>query len=233
MKNLAYSIFAAILVMTTSLKASAQTTENRQVSGYSTIALWGPFDVHIKIDGTESLKITGDPDIVKNIESTVTDGKLEVKFKHHFEWHNDKNEKIEMYITAKSLNSLFNSGSGAVKLDGVLTGQSSVVTLSGSGEVDAAVKADEVHVNLSGSGVIHLNGGSHLAKIIISGSGQFIAKEFKTGDASVLITGSGSAYLNADKTLSAKLIGSGNVVYNGNATVSTTTIGSGRVTKEN
>jgi hypothetical protein len=58
------------------------------------------------------------------------------------------------------------------------------------------------------------------------------AKALKTGSTSVMITGSGSAYFSADKTVSAHIVGSGSVVYSGNASMSDVkTIGSGSVTK--
>lgn len=86
--------------------------------------------------------------------------------------------------------------------------------------------------NISGSGSVHLSGSSSDAKINITGSGELSAKEFKTGDVSANIAGSGSAYLEADKTVSANIVGSGNVIYSGNASITNSrTVGSGRVSK--
>jgi hypothetical protein len=232
MKKIAYSIFAAVLVITTTLKASAQSEENRQVSGFNSIVSSGPFDIHVKINGTESLKISANSTIIGEIETVVEDGKLEIKFKHHYEWNHDHMGQIDVYVTAKSLSALANSGSGSIKVDGTVSGENVTIILSGSGNITSSVKSGELHANISGSGSIHLNGSAGESKVSIAGSGEMNAKELKTGSAAVSITGSGSAYLHAEKSISAHIVGSGNVVYSGNATVTDSrTIGSGSISK--
>jgi hypothetical protein len=83
MKRISNTIFAAILLFAATLTASAQTEESRQVSGFNSIASSGPFNVHVNINGTESLKISASSEIMSEIETVVEDGKLEIKFKHH------------------------------------------------------------------------------------------------------------------------------------------------------
>ena len=234
MKRIAYSIFAAVLLVAGTLKATAQSQETRQVSGYNSLSSSGPFNVHIKIDGTESLKISASSEVISKIETTVEDGKLQIKLKRHTPWTNDDNGRIDIYVTAKLLGSLVNAGSGSVDVEsGILSGSKVNVVLSGSGSINTAVKSDDLHAVLSGSGSVHIKGHSDEATIAISGSGEVKGKELKTNDASVTITGSGNAYISADKTVSARIIGSGNIVYSGNASVDSKTIGSGRVSKEN
>lgn len=231
MKRIVYTIFAAVLVIAATLKASAQSEETRQVSGFNSIASSGPFDVHVNINGTESLKISAGSDIIKEIETVVEDGKLKIKFKHR-EWGYDHVGQIDVYITAKSLSALVNAGSGSIKVEGVVTGSNVDVTLSGSGDIDSSVKSERLHATISGSGSIHLNGSADEAKVVITGSGEVKAKGLKTGSTSVSIAGSGSAYFSADKTVSANIVGSGSVVYSGNATITESrTIGSGSVSK--
>jgi hypothetical protein len=122
MKKIVYSIFAAVLVFAATSKASAQSEQTRQVSGFNSIASGGPFDVHVKIDGTESLKLVANADIINEIETVVEDRKLKIKFKHRDEWNDDHYGKIDVYITAKALSALSNAGSGAMTVDGELHG---------------------------------------------------------------------------------------------------------------
>lgn len=224
-------MFAAVLLLAATLKVSAQSEESRQVSGFHGIASAGPFDVHVKIDGTESLKISASSDIMGEIETKVEDGKLEIKLKHH-DWGRNHIGRIDIYVTAKSLSSLANAGSGSIKVDGVISGENVTINLSGSGSIFSAVKSGNFHASISGSGSMHLSGSASETKLSIAGSGEMNAKEFKTGSASVAIAGSGSAYFAAEKEISASIVGSGNVVYTGSATISSNkTIGSGRVSK--
>jgi len=233
MKRLVYTLFAAMLVFAATLKVSAQAEETRQVSGFNSLASGGPFNVHVKINGTESLKISGNADVIKDIETEVKDGKLSIKFKKEAEWKHHDSGKIDIEVTAKSLSSLINAGSGNIKVDGEVSGDNVDVVLSGSGVITSAVKSGKLHAVISGSGSIHLNGTADDSKIVISGSGDVIAKELKTGSAAVTISGSGNAYFAADKTISSVITGSGSVVYSGNATVKSKTAGSGSVHKAN
>ena len=220
-----------ILLVIATLKLSAQSEQTRQVSGFNSIASAGPFNVHVKINGTESLKINAGSNIINEIETVVESGKLEIKFKHHHEWNYENTGRIDVYVTAKSLSALYNAGSGSIKVDGELRGDAVNIQLSGSGDIASAVKSADIHIAVSGSGSIHLNGSSGNANVSIAGSGEMLGKEFKTGSASISITGSGNVYLVANKDISARIIGSGSVIYSGNASVDSKTIGSGRVTK--
>lgn len=235
MKRIIYSICAALLFVAATQKASAQSEETRQVSGFHSIGSGGPFIVHVKIDGTETLKIRADKDIIGKIETIVEDGKLSIRFKNHDHWDRDDygKEPIEVYVTAKSLSGLGMAGSGSITVDGELTGENVKISVAGSGSIHTASKSEDLHVSISGSGSIDLRGSTNVAKISIAGSGQLMAKEFKAADASVSIAGSGNAHFAAEKNISAHIAGSGNVVYSGSASVSESkTVGSGRVTKE-
>jgi len=235
MKRLSYTIFAVMLLIALSFKASAQSEESRQVSGFHRIASGGPFNVHVKIDGTESLKISSRPDIIKLIETVVEDGTLKIKFRDHLKsGEGDTDGPIDIYVTARSLSSLILSGSGSITAEGAaLSGEHVDVVLSGSGNIESAAKSGNLHVTISGSGTVHLNGSADNTKVVISGSGDLKAKELKTNSAAVTISGSGNAYFSAGKTVSAHIVGSGNVVYSGNATITESrTVGSGGVSKE-
>ena len=232
MKKIGYVLFAAMMLMVATFKALAQPMETRNVSGFASIASAGPFDIHVKINGTESLKINAGSDLIKEIETIVENGTLKIKFKHHDHWDRDEVGKIDIYITAKSLSGLANAGSGSIKVEGMVSGDNVKIVLSGSGEIVSSVKSVVLKASIAGSGSLHITGNSDEIKLDIAGSGELKAKTFKTNTASVSIAGSGSAYFTADKTISARIVGSGNVIYSGNATVDSHTIGSGRVSKE-
>lgn len=234
MRRIVYSIFAVILLSATTLTVSAQSEETRQVSGFNSIASGGPFDVHIKIDGTESLKISGKAEAISQIETKVDDGRLQIRWKDHWKNHSEDHfGKIDIYVTARSLSAVSNAGSGTMTIDGTVSGNHVNIALSGSGSISGAVKAGELHAAISGSGSIHLDGQADEAEVNISGSGSLNGKQLRTNTARVHIAGSGNAYLVADKSISGHIAGSGDVIYSGNATEEDVkTAGSGRIRKE-
>jgi hypothetical protein len=233
MKKLAYTIFAALLFVTASFTVQAE-EQSRAVSGFNAVASGGPFEVHVKLNGTESLKISAPSSVINEIETRVEDGTLHIKFKErNYNW-NDNHGKIEIWVTAKSLSGLSNAGSGNIEVEGALTGNDVHISLSGSGNIHTAVKSTDFKASIAGSGNIEMSGNASDTKINIAGSGGLNAKRFKTSSAMVSIAGSGSAYLEAEKTISARIVGSGSVVYSGSASVGeSSTIGSGSISRAN
>jgi hypothetical protein len=231
MKHTAFLFLALTGILGIIGRVSAQSSQTRPVSGFNSVADAGSFSVHVKINGTESLKITADASIIDEIETVVNGGNLEVRFKHPHEQHHYPG-RVDVYITAKSLNALVCSGSGSLELDGVLKGSQADVTLSGSGSISASVASGKLEATISGSGTINLTGSTGKATVTISGSGDLKAQDLKTDVAEVSTTGSGDVRLNVSKSISAQIVGSGNVYYTGTATIAKSeTIGSGRIHK--
>lgn len=211
-------------------RATAQQEQVRQVSGFDKIGTGGSFAVHVKINGTESLKIDGaDVQELAKIETKVTNGRLEIRWMKGSEPHN-YNGRIDVYVTAKSLSGLSNAGSGSMDVDGVVKGGSAEVDLSGSGSITAAVDAGKLDIVISGSGRTTLKGKASSTHIDIAGSGRLSADGLSTDVADAQISGSGDTYITVNKTISASIVGSGSVHYSGAATIgSVSTVGSGRL----
>jgi hypothetical protein len=231
MKHTAFLFLALTGILGIIGTVSAQSSQTRSVSGFNSIANAGSFAVHVKITGTESLKITADASIIDEIETVVHGGNLEVRFKHQNEPHHYPG-RVDVYITARSLNALTCSGSGSLDVDGAIKGNEVEVTLSGSGTISSGIASGKVEATISGSGKISLKGTTGKTSVTMSGSGSLKADDLSTDVADINTTGSGSVYLNVNKSISANIVGSGNVYYTGTASVgSVSTIGSGRVRK--
>jgi hypothetical protein len=233
MKRVAFTILAAVLVFAATLTASAQSEQTREVSGFNSLASSGSFDVHVNINGTESLKIEASSKIIDEIETVVEGGTLKIRFKKHYNWdHDGDTGPINVYVTAKSLSSLANAGSGSIKVEGAVTGSDVSISVAGSGDIESSIKSGSLQASISGSGSIRLNGSTGDVKVNIAGSGEMKAKELEASSVSASIAGSGNAYINASKTVSAHIVGSGSLIYSGNATIiDSKTIGSGSVSR--
>jgi len=232
MKRLSYLILSAAILSLVSIKVSAQ-SQSRSVSGFNAIASAGPFNVYVKLDGNESVKVEADADIINDIETVVEDNTLKIRFKDR-EYRHHNIHKAEVYVEAKSLNSLINSGSGGIKVDGAINTESFKAILSGSGNISASVKSGSIRAVISGSGNIKLSGSAGDADFVITGSGEISGKDLKTSSVTATIAGSGNVYVQADKSVTGRITGSGSVIYSGNASdINSRTVGSGRVTRDN
>jgi hypothetical protein len=228
MKYAGFMLVAAMGLMGT-VMAQEQV---REVSGFNKVSTGGSFAVHVKINGTESLKIDGaDQENLAMIETIVRNGSLEIRWKQGSEPHRFAG-RIDVYVTAKSLSGLSNAGSGTLEIDGVVKGGSVEMDLSGSGSITTAVDAGKLDIIISGSGRTMLKGKAGSTHIDIAGSGKLSADGLSTDVADAQISGSGDTYITVNKTISASIVGSGSVHYSGTATIgSVSTVGSGRLRK--
>jgi hypothetical protein len=211
--------------------ANGQTT-TRNVSGYTGIECNGPFNVTVKIDGTESLKMDVDADMEKDIITEVEHGVLKVELKDG--WRNrNNNKRANIYISAKRLSYLGNGGSGnTVLAAGNVTGEQARIAVSGSGNLKATVNAESLKIGVSGSGSADLKGKINSATIGVSGSGEVNGKQLTAETVEASISGSGNVDIIANTAVSARISGSGSLQYTGNAKiVSERHSGSGRITK--
>jgi hypothetical protein len=246
MKKLTFSIALSAFILSASVASSSahtlliiksskkiMSTEDRQVSGFNGISSAGSFDVMIKMGSKESLKLEGDPELLKDIETVVENGVLKIRNKKNNNGWNWKKGmgKVTVFVEAKSLNSFNLSGSGDLKVDGPVKAEKLTNAISGSGNVYLTADAGEYFGNISGSGELVINGKAKQATIKISGSGNFEGKNFSTSDAYVKISGSGNVNIKAEKSLDAAVSGSGNIRYSGNAQVNKTRSGSGSISK--
>jgi hypothetical protein len=178
-------------------------TETRDVTGFDEVALFGSGDVVIEVTGTESLTVEADDNLLPLLETTVRNGRLELSTKASVA----PTRGIKYTITVVTLEGVSVSGSGNVVAAGVDSPEFSV-DISGSGKVSPAGAADELSV-------------------VIAGSGRYGGEDLVADNATVEVSGSGAAVVNATDRLDVDISGSGHVEYIGNPSVTESISGSG------
>ncbi|MGN6638540.1 MAG: GIN domain-containing protein, partial [Mucilaginibacter sp.] len=166
MKKLIFALLSTALFAVIAINASAQ-GQSRSVSGFHAVASAGPFNVHIKIDGRESVRVDADADVINDIETVVEGNTLKIRFKDRENRHHDIH-KAEIYVEARSLDELTNSGSGTIKVDGMINADDFKAVLSGSGNISTSVKSSSLHAVISGSGSMNLTGSSGDADLVVT-----------------------------------------------------------------
>jgi hypothetical protein len=148
-------------------------TEERQVSNFNGISSSGSYDIYVKMGTSESLKIEGDGDLIKNIETKVEGGTLKIRNSKSSGGWNWNNRKTNIYITAKSLNHLSLSGSGKMEVSNAMRSDNLNTSVSGSGSIRLELTTKMYNASISGSGQINASGFAENANISVSGSGGF------------------------------------------------------------
>ncbi len=203
-------------------------TEQRTVTGFDHLDVSGSGGVTIVQDGTESLTIATDDNVMQYVTSEVRAGTLYVSL-------NSPGQRpiipsqLQLTLHIKQLSGMTSSGSWNMTSASLQAGDLEIAT-SGSGKVNiSSLTADKLTVNVSGSGNIQLAGTATSQEIGISGSGKYLAGDLKTQTTSIDGSGSCNVTVWVTSTLNASVSGSGTIAYYGSPQVTFDQSGSGNI----
>lgn len=180
-------------------------TESRTVSDFDEIALSGSGEVVVDVNGTESLTIKADDNILPLLTTQVRSGRLELGTRSSI----SPSVTIVYTISAAALEGLSIEGSGDITATGIIA-ESFNAAISGSGQIVAAGTTDDLTVD-------------------ISGSGRFEGERLVAAIGAVDVSGSGHATVNVSDNLDADISGSGTVEYIGDPDLNSSISGSGDI----
>jgi Putative auto-transporter adhesin, head GIN domain len=226
------------------LKVNITDTIDRHLSGFNSIKIAGHFNVYITQGAVESVKLEAPGEITDRIITEVNGDVLKIHNKHdnwgwgEKSWYSEKSwwrkhqKKIDIYITAKDLNSISISGSGDVSFKEGIVANSLKLKVRGSGEITGKIEVKKLESKISGSGIMKLSGNAESSKVKVAGSGNFAARELITVNSAVHLSGSGHAAINARDKVDATIHGSAGVSYTGTAKIiNSTKSGSGEISR--
>lgn len=207
-------------------------TETRTTSEYNEISVGGSFDV-VLVKGKEgNIKIEGEENIIPYIETEVSRGNLQIKYKKNTNINTTKKLSITVPITTIDKISL--GGSGNISNVGVIKINEFSASLGGSGNIKLQIDTNAMSVNIGGSGNIEISGKTTEFTCSVAGSGNVNAFNLNSDNTTATIAGSGSVKTTVNKKIKAKVVGSGNIYYKGNpAERDVKSVGSGEIINQN
>jgi hypothetical protein len=196
----------------------------RTLADFNRIDVGGDFDVEVKVGEAQSIRLTGDDNLLPLVETKVRGGELEIDYDGSYRSRDD----IKIAITVPRLSGIHSSGSSDVNVTGVRSAAFDAVV---SGSSDLWVEGDfgDLDASVSGSGEITMDGTADDVDANVSGSGELDLFSVPARTARVVVTGSGEVGLDVKEDLRATVTGSGDVHYTGDPSVSSRITGSGSV----
>jgi hypothetical protein len=179
----------------------------RALANFSAIDLAGSNNVTVVAGARHSVIVHADSNLLSHVTTQVRAGKLIIGDVGSFA------AKSPMYVevSVPSLAALDLSGSGNIAVTGINASRLAV-TIPGSGNVSASGSVTRLNVSIDGDGTALLSG-------------------LTARNADAIVSGSGTIFVTATRSLEAKVPGSGTILYGGNPPQVTTSIsGSGTVT---
>ncbi len=237
MKNiLKFNLLLAFIFTISSI--NAQNFWSKKISGkgpiieqkfdlksFDAISMSVPAEMIITKSGSSNIQISGQENILENIELELVGQTLEIKFKYEV----TKHEPIKIHLNVVDLNEISIAGSGSITSKDSFIAEDFGLSIAGSGEISMNISASRIEGSIAGSGDMYINGKTNDLLVEIAGSGDFDSYDLVTDDANVNIAGSGDCNITVNHTLDVSSVGSGDVSYIGAPEVSTSMIGSGKV----
>lgn len=202
--------------------------QERNVGSFSKIEVLGGMDVFLS-QGAPGVRVETDENLQEYILTEINGGSLSIRTANKVSLNPKSGVKV--YVSASSLSDLRVTGSGSIKSQGQLTGESLSISISGSGEATLSLNIPTINASVTGSGSVTLKGMTRDFRSNINGSGDLYAFDLLSENTNIQIAGSGNAKVFASKSLEIEVSGSGDVEYKGSANVTQTVHGSGSVKK--
>lgn len=210
MKKVATLFVLAVLTVT----AWAQTRETREVGSFTRLSYRVPGKLYLKQGSPQKVEIVGSPEILKEIETEVSSGKLIIgKENRWMDWGWDRKYDITVYVTMPTIEGVSVAGSGDLFCEEKINVQDLDLAVSGSGSMRLAFTATgNVEGDVSGSGDLDLKGSCNNFDSDVSGSGKVYASVSVKSNADLGVSGSGRIQVQGNaQTMKASISGSGRV----------------------
>jgi predicted small secreted protein len=206
-------------------------SQQRQVSGFSKVALSGIGQLIITQGNTESLTIDAEDNVLPQITTNVVGDTLHIDLKNdNFQDNVIPTKPIVYHLAVKNIDGIQISGAGSVD-SANLTSDNLSISSSGAGSIHLlTITAQSVSSEVSGVGGIELSGKVTSQSINISGSGSYNAPDLESQTATVVISGAGGATVWAKTSLDVTISGAGSVNYYDTPTITKNISGVGSVT---
>lgn len=220
MKNIAFAVLVAILLISGSLAACRgvvfgsgdSETRTFDYTDFTRIEAHNGFHVEITESSSYSIEVTTDDNVWKYLDISKNGDTLVIEF----EWNRSYTSVIkEAVITMPDIEGIQLSGGSKGEIDGFSSSNDFSAKLSGGSRLEGDITADDTDLNLSGGSRVTLSGSGDNLLVDSSGGSRVNLEEFPVKDANIKISGGGFADIDMDGILDANLSGGSKVIYSG------------------
>lgn len=209
-------------------------TEELNLEDFYGIEAIGSMDIVISEGAEQKVEVTGHTNIIKRVETSVSNGIWTVKLKDG----SYKNADLTFNIVIPMLNRASIEGSGGISVNDFTSEASVYLGIIGSGNIqlDENDGCSNLVVEIEGSGRVNAKEefeDIESLDVEIIGSGSFDGFPVEADQVIINIVGSADCAITANIGLKVDIDGSGTVSYKGNPTIESNISGSGKIINAN
>lgn len=224
-KTSIFILIIALALFTTScssvmgIKPSGEiTTEQKSVSGFSSLDVSSAISVHVRFSDTEEkVSIEANENLHQYIEVEKVGNELEIGLKNNTNIRG--NAVIRVYITTKHLNSYGASGASSIFINDQIVNNNLTIDLSGASTFDADLNIQNLNMDLSGASTAKLSG--HANNFSAEASGASTLKDYNLAinNLDIDLSGASNASLSVSNTLKLEASGASILNYKGSCSI--------------
>ncbi|MFL5753044.1 MAG: head GIN domain-containing protein [Bacteroidia bacterium] len=193
--------------------------ETRDLKGFDRILMEDKMDVYFSQspDSTFEVKIEGGSHLLKLIKAEVVGNELRLRNDNKCDFMRSyKKSGIKVHVKAPSLSYITNKSVGNFYSENTINGGMIEYDIQNSGDIILSVNCNTVSGHLHGAGDAIVSGSTLNHSVHSTGQSFVNAENLDTPFCFIYFNSSGTAKINANAEIFAKLYGSGNVYYKGN-----------------
>jgi Putative auto-transporter adhesin, head GIN domain len=195
--------------------------EVRAVKGYHGIEVSSAITLYLSQGDQETVAVSASDIKWRNrIRTEVVDGILKISLDNGTWGWNSGNKKLKAYVSYTTLDKLTASGASDIYVDGVISGNSLTLHLTGASDFKGAVKVGELIVQQGGASDVHITGMvSGLCSIESSGASDLKGYDLVTESCNVTASGASDVRITVNKEINAHATGASSVYYKGSGVI--------------
>jgi len=215
------------------LTATAQERKNIALTNFNEVSVASGIDLYLTQSNSENIKISGNENLIKNIEVEKSGSSLNIRYKKNIHrQHTSRGEALKVYVNYKTLQAITASGGSDVYGQNTLKTTSLKVQASGGSDIKMEIAAKDLELSVSGGSDANLKGTVTNMTIQSSGGSDVDALNLIAEYAKVTASGGSDANVHVTKGLEANASGGSDISYKGDPAVNKTSSSkSGDVTR--
>ena len=161
-------------------------------------------------DETNSIEITGDENLVEQVNYNLQEGRLTLSSKNRLR----NNNNLKITIRASALKNIQVNYIGKIRMDRAFTGEALEIEMKGIGSFHAdSLYVNSLIVRSEGVGSINLSGKADHTRLVAAGTGKIDAMELLSDTVYAQVDGVGAIQCNPVEYLNGNLSGVGSITY--------------------
>jgi hypothetical protein len=191
--------------------------ELRPVKGFHGIDVSNAINIYLSPGDQETVAVSAsDVKWRDRIRTEIQDGVLKIWLDGHgLRWQGG-NKKLKAYISFTTLDRLSASGASDIYVDGVISGNSLSIGLSGASDFKGTVRVNDLSVDQSGASDAVITGTvTNSTKIQVRGASDLKGYDLTTDQCDAGASGASDIRITVNKELNAHTSGASSIYYKG------------------